>query len=96
MDVQFDGRLHHNFEDTESTGVDTWSERSESSAEDCARGGAGRSSEEVCELYQLVFLSALFLRTSTDCSHSFQFCHIVIGLKFSANGSLTVSNRNIH
>ena len=31
---------------------------------------------EYCELYQLDYLSVLFLHTSTDCSHSFQCCHI--------------------
>ena len=36
------------------------------------KGAAGISSEWVCELYQPVFLSALFLHTSKDCSHSFQ------------------------
>ena len=28
--------------------------------------------EAVCELYQPVFLSVLFLHTSTDCARSFQ------------------------
>ena len=32
-----------------------------------------------CELYQSVFLSALFLHASADCSHSFQCCHIGTG-----------------
>ena len=67
------------FEGIESTGVEMWSKRSESSANDCAQSGAGISSEGACELYPLVFLSALFLHTSTDCSHSFQCCNIRIG-----------------
>ena len=56
-----------------------WSKRSESSADDLAQRGAGISSEEACDLYQPVSLSPLFLHTSTDCSHSFQLCHIGIG-----------------
>ena len=38
-------------------------------------------SHPVCEfeLYQPVLLSALFLHASTDCSHSFQCCHIGFG-----------------
>ena len=48
VDVQFDGQLPPNFEGIESTGVDMWSKRSESSADDCAQSGAGISSECVC------------------------------------------------
>ena len=41
-------------------------------------------------MYQPVFLSALFLHTSTDCSHFFQCCHISM-VKSSAK-----ENFNIH
>ena len=71
VDVQFDGQLHPNFEGIESTGVEMWSKQSEFSADDCAQSGPGISSEGMCELYRPVFLS--------DCSHSFQCCHIGIG-----------------
>ena len=37
--------------------------------------------EEKEEIQRSVFLSELFLRISTDCSHSFQCCRIGIGLK---------------
>ena len=37
VDVQLDGQLHLNFEGTESTGVETWSKRSQSSADDCVQ-----------------------------------------------------------
>ena len=84
------------FEGIESTGVEMWRKRSESSADDCARSGARISSEGVCELYQFVFRSALFLHTSTDCSHSFQCCHIGTDSSLSAKESSTVSNRIIH
>ena len=79
VNVQFDGQLHPNFEGIESIWVDMWNKRFESSADDCTQSGAGISSEGVCELYQPVFLSALLLHTSTECSHSFQCCHIGIG-----------------
>ena len=45
VDVQVDGQLHPKFEGIESTGVEMWRKRSESSADDCAQGGAGISSE---------------------------------------------------
>ena len=48
VDVQFDGQFHPNFEGIQSTGVEMWSRRSESSADDCAHCGAGNSSEGVC------------------------------------------------
>ena len=47
-------------------------------------------------MYQPVFLSALFLHTNTDCSHSFQCWHFGIGLKSLSKKSSTVSNHNIH
>ena len=43
------------------------------------------SPEGVCDLHQPVFLSALFLHTSTDCSHSFHWCHIGIGSSLLQN-----------
>ena len=43
VDVQFGGQLRPNFESIESTGVEMWSTRSESTADDCAQSGAGIS-----------------------------------------------------
>ena len=79
VDVQFDGQLHPHFEGIDSTGVEMWSKRSKSSADDCAHSGA-----------------ALFLHTSTDCSHSFQCCGTSALAQVFSNRSTTVSNRNIH
>ena len=82
VDVQFDGQLHPNFEGAQSTGVEMWRKRSEFSADDMVAPNLEQESvscEGLCELCLPVFLSVLFLHTSTDCSHSFQCCHIGIG-----------------
>ena len=48
VDVQLDGHMLPNFEGIESTGKAMWSKRSESSADERARSGAGISSGCVC------------------------------------------------
>ena len=75
-----------NLKNLESTGLDMWSKRSESSADHCAQSGTGISSDEACELYQPVFLSAQIVRTPSN----------LHWLKSSEKESSTVSNHNIH
>ena len=98
VDVQFDGQLHPNLGGIESTGVEVWSKRSESSADDCAQSGAGISSEGVC----VCELVSAYLSVSTVPAHQHRLFALLPmlshrhWLKSLAEESSTVSNRNIH